>query len=195
MKNVYSTLVFIAKFVILGLALAFIVSNFTPQLPGRLRLALGIDKPVPVATPAPVREPAPAVRETAWTPPNERAADEPPASYASAVSRAAPAVVSINARRIVTTRQVLTPPPLMRQMFPGLIVGQSQQLQRSLGSGVIVRGDGYVLTNNHVIQGAEEIEAVLRDGRAAKATIVGTDPETDLAVLKLDAENLPTISI
>jgi serine protease DegS/serine protease DegQ len=95
----------------------------------------------------------------------------------------------------VTTRQVLTPPPLMRQMFPGLVVGQSQQLQRSLGSGVIVSGDGYVLTNNHVIQGAEEINAILKDGRTVKATIVGNDPETDLAVLKLDADNLPTIAI
>jgi serine protease DegQ len=83
----------------------------------------------------------------------------------------------------------------MRKVFPGLIVGQSQQLQSSLGSGVIARPDGYVLTNNHVIQGADAIEAILSDGRAAKATIVGTDPETDLAVLKIDADNLPTIAI
>jgi len=197
MKNVYKALVFIAKFAILGLALAFLVSNLAPQLTGRVRTAFGLDKPAPAVTaPTPSRETTPPVRETSapWPPSGERS-DEPTVSYSSAVARAAPAVVSINARRLVTTRQVLTPPPLMRQMFPGLIVGQSQQLQRSLGSGVIVSGDGYVLTNNHVIQGAEEIEAVLKDGRAAKATIVGSDPETDLAVLKLDAENLPTISI
>jgi serine protease DegS/serine protease DegQ len=197
MKSFNSALIFIAKFAILGLALAFLASNFAPQLSGRVRTAFGLDKPAPVASPAPAPGPVQPVRETAanWPPPSERVADEPPFSYASAVARAAPAVVSINARRLVTTRQVLTPPALMRQMFPGLIVGQSQQLQRSLGSGVIVSGDGYVLTNNHVIQGAEEIEASLKDGRAAKATIVGSDPETDLAVLKLDAENLPTISI
>jgi serine protease DegS/serine protease DegQ len=193
MKNVYRTLMFIAQFAILGLALAFLVSVFSPQLTGRLRAVFGMESgrmPAAATTEPPITAPA---REPNWKPPSER--DEMTVSYSAAVSKAAPAVVSITAKRLVTTRQVLTPPPLMRQMFPGLVIGQSQQLQRSLGSGVIVSGDGYVLTNNHVIQGAEEIEAILKDGRAAKASIVGSDPDTDLAVLKLDAENLPTISL
>jgi serine protease DegS/serine protease DegQ len=202
MKDLRSAVMFIARFAVLGLALAFVVGVFAPNLTGRVRALFGTDQEHPAAAaPALVPEtnhagPAPpAERDAASTAASERLGEPLTVSYASAVARAAPAVVSIFANRLVTTRQVLTPPPLMRQMFPGLVVGQSQQLQRSLGSGVIVSGDGYVLTNNHVIQGAEEINALLRDGRIAKATIVGSDPETDLAVLKLDADNLPTISI
>ena len=200
MKNVYGTMLFIARFAVLGLALAFVVSVFAPQLTARVRSAFGVDSPhvsATTAAPAATAREMPPLREASVPPAaeRERSPDELTASYSGAVSKAAPAVVSITAKRLVTTRQVLQPPPLMRQMFPGLVIGQSQQLQRSLGSGVIVSGDGYVLTNNHVIQGAEEIEAILKDGRAAKASVVGSDPETDLAVLKLDAENLPTISI
>ena len=202
MKKVQGALIYIAKFAVLGLAVAFVASVMAPQFIARLRAIFGADRPaMPVAATTPPESPphvAPgSERETpaAWPPPSERGSDNLTVSYAGAVARAAPAVVSISAKRLVTTRQVLTPPPLMRQMFPGLVVGQSQQLQRSLGSGVIVSADGYVLTNNHVIQGAEEIEAILKDGRTAKATVVGNDPDTDLAVLKLDGENLPTISI
>ena len=203
MKNVKSALIFVGQFAVLGLALAFVITVFSPQMTARVRAAFGVEsRPASVASAqsepgsagsgSPEREPAAGASSGND---HERGFDGIAVSYASAVARAAPAVVSISANRLVTTRQVLTPPPLMRQMFPGLVVGQSQQLQRSLGSGVIVSGDGYILTNNHVIQGAEEINAILKDGRVARAVIVGSDPETDLAVLKLDAENLPTISI
>jgi serine protease DegS/serine protease DegQ len=81
-------------------------------------------------------------------------------------------------------------------MFPGIAIGPPRkQRQQSLGSGVIVSTDGYVVTNNHVIQGAEQIKIVLYDGRVTNARVIGTDAETDLAVLKIDANNLPSITI
>nr|WP_272481536.1 trypsin-like peptidase domain-containing protein [Rhodothermus marinus] len=63
---------------------------------------------------------------------------------------------------------------------------------QGLGSGVIIRADGYIVTNNHVVEGADELQVVLHDGTTYDAEVVGTDPQSDLAVLKIDAENLPT---
>jgi len=112
------------------------------------------------------------------------------------VARAAPGVVSISANRIVAGRRVLVPSdPLLRRFVAPIDAGPVQRGVRSLGSGVIVRVDGYVLTNNHVIEGAEDIEATLSDGRVAKATRVGADPETDLAVLKLDIGNVTNMTM
>jgi len=67
-------------------------------------------------------------------------------------------------------------------------------LENNLGSGVIVSDQGYILTNNHVIAGAAGIEVLLRDGRSAEAKLVGTDPESDIAVLKIDLDTVPTIT-
>jgi len=118
------------------------------------------------------------------------------ASFADAVARAAPGVVSISANKIVAGRRVLVPSdPLLRRFVAPIDAGPVQRGVRSLGSGVIVRVDGYVLTNNHVIEGAEDIEATLSDGRVAKATRVGADPETDLAVLKLDIGNVTNMTM
>jgi serine protease DegS len=83
-------------------------------------------------------------------------------------------------------------------MFGNLIIdntGNKKRIENSLGSGVIVNADGYVLTNNHVIQGADSIQVSLQDGRTSNAEVVGTDPETDIALLKINLDNLPVITV
>ncbi len=114
--------------------------------------------------------------------------------YRQASQRAMPAVVNI-----FTTKEAKQPPhplnndPLFRRFF-GDGFGQDER-QFSLGSGVIVSAEGYILTNNHVVEAANEIEVALADGRKASAKLVGTDPETDLAVIKVDLKNLPSITL
>lgn len=118
-----------------------------------------------------------------------------PASYADAVSAAIPAVVNIYTTKVITQRpNPLFEDPFFRRFF-GDVVPQMprQRLENSLGSGVVVSENGYVLTNNHVIQGADQIEIALADGRTAQASVVGTDPETDVAVLKINLDKIPTI--
>ncbi len=117
------------------------------------------------------------------------------ASYAQAVEIAAPAVVNVYTRKVVTQRlNPLFEDPLFRRFFGDRIPAPRQRLENSLGSGVIVNGQGFILTNNHVIQGADEIEVALHDGRTAAAAIVGADPESDLAVLKIDITDAPAIT-
>lgn len=116
-------------------------------------------------------------------------------SYRLAVQRAAPAVANI-----YTTRRTadLTGVPLLRNPATGDYADALPppvQRDTSLGSAVILSPDGYLLTNNHVIAGAEQILIALRDGRETMAELVGTDPETDLAVLKIELEDLPSVSI
>ena len=120
----------------------------------------------------------------------------PPISYAAAVDVAAPAVVNIYTTKMVLQQQrnPLLNDPFFRRFFGDTPQSAPRQrLENSLGSGVIVNAQGYVLTNNHVIQGANEIEILLHDGRTAAATIVGTDPESDIAVLKIELPNVPSI--
>lgn len=122
----------------------------------------------------------------------------PVRSYSAAVLGAGPSVVNIYANRIVTEQPVR---PLENnpaaQRFLGLRFTPAgpprQRIEESLGSAVIVRGDGYLLTNHHVVHDKDNIRAVLWDGRTADARIVATDPETDLAVLKIDVDGLPAI--
>ncbi len=110
-----------------------------------------------------------------------------PGSFAPAAKKAAPAVVSINTIKAVRHPRSNDP---WFQFFFG---DQGTQEQAGLGSGVIISTDGYILTNNHVVEGADDIEVTLTDSRQAKAQVIGTDPETDLAVLKIALDKLPVI--
>jgi serine protease DegQ len=115
-------------------------------------------------------------------------------SLKNAATRAMPAVVNIfTTKETKLPRHPLMDDPLFRRFFGDQLDGESRQ-SASLGSGVIVGAEGYILTNHHVIETADEIEVALADGRKASAIIVGTDPETDLAVLKVDITELPAIS-
>lgn len=115
-------------------------------------------------------------------------------SYADAVSRAANSVVNIYTRKAITAkRHPLADHPLYKHLFNDST--QPDRVQTALGSGVIVDAGGYLLTNNHVIDGADDILVLLQDGRRASATFIGNDPESDLAVLKIELDNLIPITI
>ncbi|MDQ8036574.1 MAG: trypsin-like peptidase domain-containing protein [Pedobacter sp.] len=116
-----------------------------------------------------------------------------PASYAAAVNVAAPTVVNIFTTQKVRTRNPLMEDPLFRRFFGNQ--GPQERQQSSLGSGVIVSPEGYVLTNNHVVERADEIVVALKDGRETKAKVIGTDPGSDLAVIKIDLNNLPVLPL
>ncbi len=134
--------------------------------------------------------PAPAQVTTAGA-----AAHGPSASYAEAVARAAPAVVNIYTTKAVEVPLIPLPSdPELNRLFRGL-PGLTQRRQSgSLGSGVVVRSDGYILTNYHVVEAADSIRVALADGRETDARVVGADPETDLAVLKIGLPKLQAIS-
>ena len=216
MKSLFRFLQFIAQFVTLGLALAFVVTLLAPQWVARLRGAYpppantgtllqptfgpagpaapasaGEEEESPAAVAALPDENPTITRERA------RAADTIMASYSRAVQRAAPSVVSITADKITSEQQMIVPTdPRLRQVIPPIPYGAPyRRAIHSLGSGVIVDRKGYVLTNDHVISGAEQIKAVLSDGRTATVKLVGSDADTDLAVLKLDMSNLPPLPV
>lgn len=114
-------------------------------------------------------------------------------SYSAAVKVAAPAVVNIfTTQKVKQMNHPLLNDPVFREFF-GNQMPQQPQNENSLGSGVIVRADGYILTNNHVIAQAEHIVVALQDGRRAEATVIGTDPDTDLAVIKIELDKLPVL--
>ncbi|WP_049621752.1 S1C family serine protease [Frateuria defendens] len=180
MKDAAGMLAFVARFVVVGLAVAFVIGLIWPASGDRLRERFGLKPTVQqVAAPAP----APAPHATT--------------SYADAVAKAAPSVVNIYANRMVTEQAVrMYSDPLMQRLFGGVPTGPAyKRPQQVLGSGVIVSAEGYVLTNNHVIANADDIQVLLYDGRVAKATLVGADEETDLAVLKIEGGSLPVIHI
>ncbi|MEQ8662836.1 MAG: trypsin-like peptidase domain-containing protein [Gammaproteobacteria bacterium] len=118
----------------------------------------------------------------------------PPRGHADAVALAAPAVVSVQTTsRRVSAENALTADPLFQRFFAG--AGASVRRETSLGSGVILDAAGIVLTNYHVIKGADSIQVMLRDGRDTPARVVGSDPETDLAVLRIELDALPVITL
>jgi Do/DeqQ family serine protease len=120
--------------------------------------------------------------------PAGNAGEAPAGSFRLAAQKASGAVVSIN-----TSKAAQKNPNANDPWFRFFYGEQGNEPQTGLGSGVIVSPSGYILTNNHVIEGADEIEVVLNDGRHAPAKIIGTDPDSDLAVLKITLEKLPTI--
>ena len=146
----------------------FVVGTLKPEwLNRRTSLAGGISV---IEAPA-VNAPAPAM-----------------GSFAAAAKRASPAVVSIN-----TTKSAERDPRSNDPWFRFFFGERGNQAQAGLGSGVIVSPDGYIMTNNHVVEGADEIEVILNDSRRARAKVIGTDPDTDLAILKIELDKLPVI--
>ncbi|WP_101757600.1 trypsin-like peptidase domain-containing protein [Oceanicoccus sp. KOV_DT_Chl] len=119
-----------------------------------------------------------------------------PYSYSQAVMSAAPAVVNIYTSKLV--KEQLPPQfsdPFFRYFLQRNNIRQKERVQRSLGSGVIISPEGYLLTNHHVINEADEILVLLQDGREALATAIGSDPESDLAVLKINLDDLESIPV
>ena len=115
-------------------------------------------------------------------------------SFSQAAKQAMPAVVNIFTNKTVRNRrEPFMDDPLLRRFF-GDRFDEEEQSQSSLGSGVIVSQQGFILTNHHVVEAADEIQVALADGRDIPAKLVGTDPETDLAVLKVDLKNLPAMT-
>ena len=117
-------------------------------------------------------------------------------SYSEAVKVAAPAVVNIfTTQKVKQINHPLLDAPTLREFFGNVLPDQLKQgpNENSLGSGVVVRKDGYILTNNHVISQADQIVVALHDGRRAVAEVIGTDPDTDLAVIKIALDDLPVL--
>ena len=160
--------------IIAGILIALLVIREFPELTGRTRgIELNIVDNSAIANQIPL---------------------EGPSSYATAVERAAPAVVNVYTTTIVETRaHPMARDPFFRNFFNLPSEPRRKRMESSLGSGVIVSANGYILTNHHVIAGADDIVVELKDGRVSQASVVGTDLDTDIAVLKIELNNLPKL--
>jgi len=169
--NIKKLTLFLIRYVIAGLAIAFVLVYFLPGfLPSGLQRDFS-NQNINIGTPG-----------------------SGTASYHGAVAVSAPAVVNVYATKVIKrTTQPLLQDPIFRRFFG--IQGGGEQRNSNLGSGVILHKEGYLITNAHVIRDADEILVTLADGRQSKAAVVGVDNDTDLAVLKIDLDHLPSIPV
>jgi S1-C subfamily serine protease len=191
LKNTRVLVSFLVRAVVVGLAVAFLVVWWNPTLLGAhtARLQATAVTASPTAPAAPNTSPALSAASAGPTVPAVPVVMQ---SFADSVARAAPAVVNIYTARVVRERTQAAP---LNQLFGDYWPSYRQRVERSLGSGVIVDAMGTIVTNQHVIAGADSIRVQLADGRIADATIVGQDPDTDLAILDLEIGNLPIMPL
>ncbi len=174
-------IIFLVEAIVIGLAVAFVLTFFLRPDPLEQRPVIELKESA--APPPPTRPPG-------------NAEDFGMVSYSRAVELAAPAVVNVYTTKTVASRPApFAEDPLLRRFFGDKAPPQDKRQENSLGSGVIISSQGYILTNNHVVAGADEIKVALRDGRTASATVVGNDPDSDLSVLKIALDKLPSITI
>ena len=167
MPTLRQTALFLLRWTVVGLACAGVVLLIRPWLVGNTTTAASSNSAVPPGN-----------------------ASEPQRSFADAVRRAGPAVVNIYTARVVdASARPSGANPLLRQHLPAV----RQRVEGSLGSGVLVDGSGHIITNHHVVQGADEIRVQLADGRIAMPEIVGMDPDTDLAILRVPIKDPPVM--
>jgi serine protease DegS len=174
----YKPIVFLFQAVTIGLAIAFMIVALKPELLDNGKKVVEF-----------IESNTPTLPATGLS--------SGPVSYADAVAVAAPAVVNIHTRKTVVQQQSpLFDDPFFRRFFGEQFgIKPREREETSLGSGVIINAKGYILTNNHVIEGADAIQVTLRDGRTSEAKLVGSDPEADLAVLKIEQDGLPVITL
>ena len=167
MKKIYRLINYLFWPTITGLLLAILIFTFFPQWID--------DQQQPIFTPTP--------RQTESD------------SYGVAVKKASPSVVNIYTQKKLPPNSHLSADPLFQRFYNGSNPPKQQRMKSSLGSGVLMTADGYVLTNHHVVDGADQIVLQLQDGREATVIVVGKDPEIDLAVLKINLDNLTPIKL
>ena len=162
--------------VTVAVGVLFVVATFRPQWLSSWTSRQGLPAPTVLVAPSPAASAASAERQALT-------------SFRDAARKAAPTVVSVSASN-TAARQNRRSDPWFRYFFGD----QESQPQSGVGSGVIVSPEGYVLTNNHVVDRMDDIQIMLTDGRKAVAKVIGTDPDTDLAVLKVELDRLPAIT-